>query len=267
MKIRIKFRKQGAVKFVGHLDIMRYFQKVMRRADVDIRYSEGFSPHQIMSFAAPLGVGLVSNGEYVDIEVNSTERSEEMIRRINAANVEGITVTSYRRLPDSAKNAMSIVAAADYTMWFKDGCEPEDEKAFWAGLSEFLKRDSIRIVKKTKKGEKEMDLKPCIYEYAIGGGEDGICSHKSSGTAPSGLCSGAREGAKRAGAGQIFMKLSAGSANNVRPEQVIGAYYESMGQEYPPFAFQIQREEVYGDLGDESRRRFTPLEAYGEDIE
>ena len=42
MKIRIKFRKQGAVKFVGHLDIMRYFQKVMRRADVDIRYSEGF---------------------------------------------------------------------------------------------------------------------------------------------------------------------------------------------------------------------------------
>ena len=79
MKIRIKFRKQGAVKFVGHLDIMRYFQKVMRRADVDIRYSEGFSPHQIMSFAAPLGVGLTSNGEYVDIEVNSTNPPQEMV--------------------------------------------------------------------------------------------------------------------------------------------------------------------------------------------
>ena len=57
MKIRIKFSKQGAMKFIGHLDTMRYFQKAMRRADVDIRYSEGFSPHQIMSFAAPLGVG------------------------------------------------------------------------------------------------------------------------------------------------------------------------------------------------------------------
>ena len=68
MKIRIKFSKQGAMKFIGHLDTMRYFQKVMRRADVDIRYSEGFSPHQIMSFAAPLGVGITSNGEYVDIE-------------------------------------------------------------------------------------------------------------------------------------------------------------------------------------------------------
>ncbi len=52
MKIRIKFAKEGTMKFIGHLDIMRYFQKVMRRADVDIRYSEGFSPHQIMSFAA-----------------------------------------------------------------------------------------------------------------------------------------------------------------------------------------------------------------------
>lgn len=58
MKIRIKFRKYGNMKFIGHLDVMRYFQKAIRRADVGIRYSEGFSPHQIMSFAAPWGLGL-----------------------------------------------------------------------------------------------------------------------------------------------------------------------------------------------------------------
>ena len=92
MKIRIKFSKQGHMKFIGHLDTMRYFQKVMRRANVDICYSEGFSPHQKMSFAAPLGVGIVSNGEYFDIEVNSTDSSNEMIKRINEANVEGIEV-------------------------------------------------------------------------------------------------------------------------------------------------------------------------------
>ena len=152
MKIRIKFRKQGAVKFVGHLDIMRYFQKVMRRADVDIRYSEGFSPHQIMSFAAPLGVGLTSNGEYVDIEVNSTESSEEMVKRINAVNVEGISVTSYRKLPDSAKNAMSLVAAADYTMWFKDGYEPEDEDGFWDRVVPFPRKAFHFYRQKDKKG-------------------------------------------------------------------------------------------------------------------
>ena len=80
MKIRIKFSKQGHLRFIGHLDVMRYFQKVMRRADVNIRYSEGFSPHQIMSFAAPLGVGLTGSGEYLDIEVLATDSSEEMIR-------------------------------------------------------------------------------------------------------------------------------------------------------------------------------------------
>ena len=49
MKIRIKFRKWGVMKFIGHLDMMRYFQKAVRRAKIDIRYSEGYSPHQIMS--------------------------------------------------------------------------------------------------------------------------------------------------------------------------------------------------------------------------
>ena len=58
MKIRIKFAKIGPVKYVGHLDMLRYFQKLMRRAGIDITYSEGFNPHQKMSFAAPLGVGV-----------------------------------------------------------------------------------------------------------------------------------------------------------------------------------------------------------------
>ena len=75
MKIRIKFRKFGPVRFIGHLDLMRFFQKMIRRADLDIAYSNGFSPHQIMSFAAPLGVGLESNGEYMDIEVHSVTTS------------------------------------------------------------------------------------------------------------------------------------------------------------------------------------------------
>ena len=111
MKIRIKFSKQGNMKFIGHLDIMRYFQKAMRRADVEIRYSEGFSPHQIMSFAAPLGVGLTGSGEYLDIEVLSTDSSKEMVRRLNDVMVEDMEILSYKRLPDDAANAMSLVAA------------------------------------------------------------------------------------------------------------------------------------------------------------
>ena len=54
MKVRIKFSKEGPVKFVGHLDTMRYFQKAIRRANLPVAFSGGYSPHMIMSFAAPL---------------------------------------------------------------------------------------------------------------------------------------------------------------------------------------------------------------------
>ena len=230
MKIRIKFCKQGPMKFIGHLDIMRYFQKVMRRADVKIRYSEGFSPHQIMSFAAPLGVGLTSNGEYLDIEV--VDETSSLTDRLNQVMTEGIEVLSCRKLKDSSKNAMSIVCAADYTLEFREGYQPEDLDGFFEKLADFYGQEQILITKKTKKGEKELDLKPLIYQL------------------------------RRNGKG-IFMQVSTGSTNNIKPELVMETFYQVQQWEYPKFAFQIQREEVYGqNLG-----AMIPLEEFGEDFE
>ena len=85
MNIRVKFKKYGVMKFVGHLDLMRYFQKSIRRAGIDIAYSGGFSPHQVMSFAAPLSLGATSDGEYFDMEVNATLRSSEAVLLLWAA--------------------------------------------------------------------------------------------------------------------------------------------------------------------------------------
>ncbi len=114
MKIRIKFAKYGTMKFIGHLDMMRFFQKAIRRADIDIKYSEGFSPHQIMSFAAPLGLGLESYGEYMDIEVRSMTSTEDMKRALGQVMVEGVEVLSVTVLPEQVRNAMASVAAASY---------------------------------------------------------------------------------------------------------------------------------------------------------
>lgn len=241
MKIRIKFSKQGNMKFIGHLDIMRYFQKAMRRADVDIRYSEGFSPHQIMSFAAPLGVGLTGSGEYLDIEVLSTESSKKMVERLNAVMVEGMEVLSYRKLPDSAGNAMSLVAACDYTIRLREeydnglSLSPEE---FFENLMGFIESGNLEIVKKTKKGEKQLDLRPYIFEHRLTEDKKGI-----------------------------FLKLSSGSASNIKPELLLEAYCKSMGKEYPVFAFLINREEVYADNGTEPLHDFVTLESFGEDIE
>ena len=85
MKVRIKFEKRGSLRFIGHLDLMRYFQKANRRADLPIAYSEGFSPHQIMSFAAPLSMGVESTAEYADFKLTDEAQitSEEAVRRMN----------------------------------------------------------------------------------------------------------------------------------------------------------------------------------------
>ena len=71
MKVRMRFTKTGSLKFIGHLDCMRFFQKALRRAKMDVAYSKGYSPHQLMSFASPLGVGVTSDGEYIDVEFHT----------------------------------------------------------------------------------------------------------------------------------------------------------------------------------------------------
>ena len=77
LKLRIKFQKTGAIRYIGHLDVMRFFQKCLRRAEIDVCYTTGFSPHQILTFAAPLSVGLESYGEYMDMEVHSAMVSSQ----------------------------------------------------------------------------------------------------------------------------------------------------------------------------------------------
>ena len=239
MKIRIKFRKWGSMKFIGHLDMMRYFQKVMRRADVDIRYSEGFSPHQIMSFAAPLGVGITSDGEYFDIEVHSTKSSEEMIKDMNVTMVDGVEITGYVALPDNAKPAMSIVAAADYVLSYKEGYEVpfnvEEWKKHVAEL--FTNQKTFTIIKKTKKSEREVDLKPLVYAFDV-----------------------IEEDGKPA----FYINVSTGSVDNIKPELLLASMYEKLGLEYNESAIAIHRKDVYAV--DEKSKKFVTLLDLGENI-
>ena len=83
VKVRIKFSKEGSVKFLGHLDTMRYFQKAIRRAQIPVAFSGGYSPHMIMSFASPLGVGVESLGEYFDMELAEPLPTAAITARLN----------------------------------------------------------------------------------------------------------------------------------------------------------------------------------------
>ena len=240
MKIRIKFRKWGVMKFIGHLDMMRYFQKAIRRSEINICYSEGFSPHQIMSFAAPLGVGITSDGEYLDIEVHSTKSTAETLSIMNQTMVEGVEVTGYVKLPDNAKTAMSIVAAADYTLSYKEGYESPLSVEQWQNTvnEHFKEAESFSIIKKTKKSEREVDLKPLVYAFEV---------KESADQKP-----------------EFFLKVSTGSVDNIKPELVLSSLYEKLGLEYNENAIQIHRMEVYAKS--EETEEFISLLDLGEEI-
>ena len=122
MKTRMRFTKTGSVRFIGHLDCMRFFQKAIRRARLDVAYSQGYSPHQLMSFALPLGVGISSDGEYIDVEFHSLPDMSmpELAEYLNQFMTEEIFVTEIEVMPDYFKNSMSLLRAADYMIVEKE---------------------------------------------------------------------------------------------------------------------------------------------------
>ncbi len=234
MKLRIKFSKHGVLKFIGHLDVMRYFQKAIRRAGIDIAYSSGFSPHQVMSFAAPLGVGLESNGEYMDIEVNSLTSSQQVMDALNGQMADGIRVLEVKLLGDNSGNAMASVAAASYSIRFREGHRPQFLSA--ESLNDFCGQQEITVTKKTKRSEAVFDMKPYIYGLSLD--EDGSTIH---------------------------LTVDASSANNLKPSLVMKAYFEMNGSIPDDNALLITREETYLNIGNDIQPDFKPLGYIGSD--
>lgn len=248
MKARIKFSKCGSMRFIGHLDVMRYFQKAFRRAGIPISYSQGFSPHQLMSFASPLGIGLSSDAEYMDLTLDHCDDPAQMLARMNAQMNEEIRIRELVLLSENAKPSMAMLAACDYMVAVKVGKEsfllPEqfDGTKKYASLEEllsaFLAQDQIKIMKKTKRSETLVDIRENIY----------VLSHNKdrfeSATRDHGTVS-CLDGSSDTPV--LYMQLTAGSIVNIKPELVLQALADFAGQSYDPLAYQIHRMEMYGD--------------------
>lgn len=234
MKVRIKFKKYGALRFIGHLDVMRFFQKALRRANIPVAFTQGYSPHMIMSFASPLGIGVTSEGEYFDAELTESISTEDAIRQLNEVMVEGIEVTGFCQIAEEKKmTGMAIIAAADYLVTVKEGILPEN----WRDAAdEFINQQEICVLKQTKRSEKVVDIRPLIYKMEV------------------------RDQA-------FYMQLAAGSVENLKPDLVMHALLDFMHIDETQIKFHYHRLEMYADLGKENEHIFVTLESLGNKIQ
>ena len=174
MRTRIKFAKYDTMRFIGHLDVMRYFQRMIRRSNLPVSYSEGYHPHQLLSFAQPLGLGITSDGEYVDTEFDEELDCDFIKEELSKAATHGYAIMEVTRLHDRENNrrlvtSMSLINRSVYEIILKDFEEECDYKAvyeqFLGLFKEWILQDVITVIKKSKKSEREINLKESIYEF------------------------------------------------------------------------------------------------------
>lgn len=254
-KIRIKFSKNGPVRFIGHLDLMRYFQKCNRRADLDVKYSEGYSPHQVMSFAEPLSVGATSDGEYLDVQMNTLPDLAQMVTSLNGVMHEGVVVLAASHLDERSEKAMTLVDAAEWIVTFRAGKEPKE--GWEERLKEYLSKDTLSAVKKTKTGEHEINMKPLIYcaEVAdkkdIKGFANASYRYTDSSIADDTSC--------------VHVLVSSGSSDHLKASMILDNFLREEGEEMQPNALRLHRVDTYLKMEDEKGIYEIPMIDQGEE--
>lgn len=157
-KLRMLFSKTGRAVYISHLDLMHTFQRAFSRAGAELKYSEGFNPHPVISIALPLSVGMSSRCEIMDFRLNGEFSLTQLPAQLTGALPEGIEVfriwEAERKINELKWLEVNGVFAYD---------APPDGDA----LREFFSRSEIIINKKTKRGTADVDIVPGIREISV----------------------------------------------------------------------------------------------------
>lgn len=186
---RMKFAKTGRAKYISHLDLMRCFQRCIRRAELPIAYSEGFHPHMLIVFAAALSLGFDSRSEIIEIQLTEELSYDEVKDRMNAILPEGIEILSCC----APKHKMGQMGYAEYRVTLP--CDDSSRLLFqW---NEFMSQEKILVEKKTKRGFREIDLKEQTESLSAEAADKGL---------------------------ELHLRLPAGSTVNVNPSLLIETF-------------------------------------------
>lgn len=191
-KLRIRFSKLEQVKYISHLDVVRTFERAVRRADIPISYSQGFNPRPKMSFGLPLSVGLTSVAEYAEFDMEKEIPIKEIIDRMNNALPKGFRFISANYSEDKS-SLMAMVDASSYQVFVQEGISKEFAEE---AIKKLLEMNTVVVERETKSGVRTTDIRNEIRRLE----------------------------AKNEGEKVFFdMLISAGSVMNLKPEIVIKA--------------------------------------------
>ncbi|MDP9751336.1 TIGR03936 family radical SAM-associated protein [Thermoanaerobacter pentosaceus] len=162
-RLRNKYTKDERVKFISHLDLLRVFQRALRRADIKVAFSQGFNPRPKISFGPALLVGATTEGDYMDIEVEEDISPEEFKKKMNKVLPPGIEIVESCEV--ELNDALSTkIKAAEYILQVN---VRKSIKDIQNKIEEFMRRDIIEIEKKSKRGKKMINLRPYVLELKV----------------------------------------------------------------------------------------------------
>lgn len=165
INIRARFIRGDEVKYISHLDMMKMFERALRRSRIPIYYSQGFNPHPQIVFGLPLSVGVTSDAEYVDFELSNEMEPSEFIEILNKQLPEGLRLVD-AKVRITKSNIMASITKASYEVLVTISQNPGIEEVTEKILS-FLESKEIFFRKESKGKVKNVDIRPMIQKFSV----------------------------------------------------------------------------------------------------
>ena len=158
--VRLKFAKVGSMQYISHLDLQRSFNRILVRSGLPVWYSKGFNPHIKLVFSTPLSVGTQSECEFLDIRLDREMSCDKIKELLNAE----MTSELYVKKAYIPKTKFSDIAFCEYE--YEIFCEGASVDLA-VNLDELFGASPLNMIKKTKSGEKEIDIIPLIRSKLV----------------------------------------------------------------------------------------------------
>lgn len=155
--IRIKFVKNESVKFISHLDMMKTFQRAIRRARLNAEYSQGFNPQMQMVFGAPLSLGYTSEAEYADFTFAKDYRPVDVLKKMEKVLPVGLKIID-AGIRSNKKNIMSDIRYAQYSF------DVESVVSIEKIAEKIVESDKLEVTKTRKGKTKTLDIRPLVIK-------------------------------------------------------------------------------------------------------